>query len=250
MAFKPPLEMNFREPATWQLWKDRFSRFRLATELDKKDGIIQVSSLLYAMGAEADRIFAQFTFANEGQKKDFDIVLKKFDDHFVPARNVIHERATFHRRDQRAGETVEQYVRSLYDLAEHANFTQKEETIRDRLVLGLADKELSEKLQLQADLTLQNAVATARQHERVKHEIAQQRGAEGSVDRVQQNRRWKTSGPGPKQTRTSEVSCGKCGTSHQVGKCPAKGKKCHKCGKQLSCFCVQCHAPWIINGFD
>lgn len=36
----------------------------------------------------------------------------------------------------------------LYELAEHCAFTNKEEEIRDKFVIGLIGKELSEKLQL------------------------------------------------------------------------------------------------------
>ena len=71
----------------------------------------------------------------------------------------------------REGESVDEYVRSLFELSEHAQFAEKEETIRDRLVLGLQDQELSQKLQLESDLTLAKAVKIARQHELVKTQI-------------------------------------------------------------------------------
>ena len=70
-------------------------------------------------------------------------MIEKFNTHFVPQVNVIHERATFHKRSRKEGESVEEYVRSLFELSEHAQFAEKEETIRDRLVLGLQDQELS-----------------------------------------------------------------------------------------------------------
>ena len=37
----------------------------------------------------------------------------KFDEHFVPKRNIIHERARFHHRNQKQGVSVESFVRSL-----------------------------------------------------------------------------------------------------------------------------------------
>ncbi len=57
--------------------KQRFQRFRSATKLDKEDGEIQVSSLIYAMGNEVEHIFKSFTFNEEGDKKKFDVVLRK-----------------------------------------------------------------------------------------------------------------------------------------------------------------------------
>ena len=75
-----------------------FSVLQLLRSLDKEEGKIQVSSLLYAMGPEADKmIFSQFTFDNEEGRTDFDVV-SLFDQHFLPKRNIIHERAQFFRR--------------------------------------------------------------------------------------------------------------------------------------------------------
>ena len=63
--FNPPSEFKFECPAEWPEWKQRFSRFRLATRLNRDEGEIQVSSLIYAMGSEAEKIFASFAFATD-----------------------------------------------------------------------------------------------------------------------------------------------------------------------------------------
>ena len=46
--------------------------------------------------------------------------------------------------NQKKGESVEEYIRHLYELSDHADFADRESTIHDRLVLGLLDQELSE----------------------------------------------------------------------------------------------------------
>ena len=230
MAFKPPQSFTFSEPTSWPAWKDRFSRFRLASKLHKEDQEIQVSSLLYAMGSDADKIFTQFgVSADDG--KDYKKVLETFDEQFIPQRNVIHVRATFHKRNQKEGETIEQYVRVLYELAEHADFDKKEETIRDRLVVGMRDKEMSQKLQLEGALTLQDAVKKARQHEQVKGELAQQgEETDHSVDRLQhkssKSHRHFEKRTHKQGTASGETGkeCGRCGRNHMKDKCPAWGK--------------------------
>ena len=64
--------------------------------------------------------------------------------------NVIFERAKFNRRRQEKGETVDTFIIALHTLAEHCNFgTLTDEMIRDRIVVGLLDAKLSEKLQLE-----------------------------------------------------------------------------------------------------
>ncbi|CAL1594813.1 unnamed protein product [Knipowitschia caucasica] len=188
--FGPPEPFDFTQPAEWLMWRQRFSRFRVASKLDKESGEVQVNSLLYSMGRDAEPIYGSFVFpaATEAMphpEYDFNLVIQKFDEHFVPKRNVIHDRACFHKRSQRAGEAVEAFVRSLYELAQHCEFgAGKDEQIRDRIVIGIMDKEVSQKLQLEADLTLERAIQLARQSEQVKQQSAER--VEITVNEVRQ----------------------------------------------------------------
>ena len=57
---------------------------------------------------------------------------------------------------------------ALYDLARHCNYGEiKDEMIRDRLVVGIRECSLSEKLQLDPSLTLETAKKTIHQREAV-----------------------------------------------------------------------------------
>lgn len=169
--FGPPEPFDFSQPAEWLTRRQRFSRFRVASKLDKESGEVQVNSLLYSMERDAEPIYGSFVFsaATEAMpypEYEFNLVMQKFNQHFVPKRNVIQDRACFHKRSQRDGETVEAFVRSLYELAQHCEFgAGKDEQIRDRIVIGIIDKEVSQKLQLEADLTLERAIQLARQSE-------------------------------------------------------------------------------------
>ena len=157
--FQPPDMMDFTNPAAWPQWKMRYERYAVVAKLSKEDKDIHVSTLIYCMGPQAEQIFNSFTFAAEGDKDDPAKVMEKFDSHFVPKRNVIFERAKFNQRCQEAGENIKTYVRALFDLAEHCEYGhKKEDFIRDRLVIGLLDKDLSEQLQMHVKLTLNSAI--------------------------------------------------------------------------------------------
>ena len=75
-----------------------FGDSALLTKLAEDSDEIQVASLVYAMGAEAEHVFKSFTFADADDSKKYDLVMTKFDAHFTSKKNIIHERAVFHRK--------------------------------------------------------------------------------------------------------------------------------------------------------
>ena len=90
-----------------------------------------------------------------GQKKEYGTVTESVTEYFIPKRNVIFERVQFNQRVQLEGENVDSFVTSLHKLAEYCAFgALHNDLIRDRLVVGLRDHKLSEKLQHDAELTL------------------------------------------------------------------------------------------------
>ena len=110
-----------------------------------------------------------------------------FDQHFVGVHNVIFERAKFNKRCQEVGESAENFITSVHKLAEHCNYgVLHEEMIRDRIVVGIRDAKLSERLQLNPKLDLATAILQVRQHEEVKKQQAVLRSAStpGNLDAV------------------------------------------------------------------
>jgi hypothetical protein len=231
--FNPPPEFSFK-PTEWSEWKQRFERYRIASKLRDEAGEIQVNSLIYAMGNQAESIARSFTYA-AGEENNFDVVMQKFSTYFDVNKNVIHERANFHRRDQQQQETVEQYVRVLYDLAERCDYgAKRDEEIRDRLVVGIRDLSVSQELQLEKNLTLTKAIETARASESVKLQNASQTHTE--VDAVV---RPKHKSPARKDVNMKEP-CGRCGyTTHRGGVCPARKATCNHC-KKKGHYAAQC----------
>ena len=95
-------------------------------------------------------------------------VLTKFDDFFQVRKNVIYERARFNQRNEQSGQSSEEFIMALYNLAESCEYDAlKEKMIRDWLVVGIRDLALSEKLKMDAKLTLETAKKTIHQREAV-----------------------------------------------------------------------------------
>ena len=106
------------------------------------------------MGDAADDILKSFRLT-EDESKTYTTVKVKFDNHFIKKHNVIYDRKLFNQCCQEEGEAFDDFVTALYGLVEHCNYGNLQtEMIRDRIVVGLGDRKLSERLQLEADLTL------------------------------------------------------------------------------------------------
>ena len=210
---QPPESFTFSSPEEWPKWARRFERFRSASGLSTKGEVVQVNTLLYSMGDEADDILRSFKLSSDELKK-YDTVKAKFDQHFVKKRNVIFERAKFNMRKQEEGEPVDAFVTDLYALAEHCSFgALHDEMIRDRLVVGLLSARLSEKLQLDAEFTLEKAITQVRQAEAIKFQQSLIRGEGagkpdipvGSVNKRRSYQRPRYA-PGPSQNKSPTQS--------------------------------------------
>ena len=116
--------------------------------------------------------------------------------------------------------------------------------IRDRLVVGLKDVKLSEKLQMDPNLTLKRATDLARRSEIVKKQqdvIRQnpstQEPTQGNVDAISRGKRQfkkpQTQKPTPQRNKKPQQSCQRCGKEcHNRESCPARDAVCHKCLKK------------------
>ena len=99
-------------------WNHRFEQFCLAPGLSAEDDDRQVSTLLYCMGEDAKDTLTFITISTADQKK-YNMVIWTFDGFFKVRKNVIFERAIFNRRYQGQNKTSEQFITSLYSLAEN-----------------------------------------------------------------------------------------------------------------------------------
>ena len=154
-----------------------------------------------------------FSGGYKEEEEDYGKAKDQFQCHFVKKRNVIHERVKFNTHCQEKHEFVDAFVTALHILAQHCDYKNlHDEIIRDRLVAGLRDAELSERLQLDADLTMETALTKARQSETVHQQQAFLRGKEdeipiATVNRGQTDRRQDRQDSDRRQDRRQDSDC-------------------------------------------
>ena len=232
----PPEKFDFKKPDGWPKWHRRFEQFLSASGLEKESDTRRVSTLLYCLGEDAEDVLASTNIADEDRKK-YDKVVSAFEVHFKIRRNVIVERARFNKRNQMEGESAEEYITVLYGLIETCEFgALKEQLLKDRLVVGIRNGNLSDALQMDAKLTLEEAKKKIRQKEAIKEQTQLLQDADHghkNVDELKPHSR--RGGPScyrgrprgtprdqkPSQTRNKCTRCGQ--PQHQPGaNCPAK----------------------------
>ena len=268
---QPPEPYDFSKPNDWTKWIRRFERFRQASNLSASSEVNQVNTLIYCMGDDADDVLRGLKLSATDQHV-YSKVRDGFESFFIVRKNIVYKRARFNMRKQEANENVDVFVTALHALAEHCNYgTLHDELIRDRIVVGLADARLSERMQMDQDLNLEKAINMARQSEEIKKQQNTLRSDASSVvqmdaatvDRVFEGRKQrekpkfnKYRSDGAKSHFSSQSrhphnsQCYKCGgPPHPRHECPANDAKCHSCGKKGP-FQRVCRAGENVGGIE
>ena len=174
---KPPEAFIFDGPNVsqrWTRWAKQFETYYTAAELGSKGKNVQIAILLNAAGAEAQEVHEQFTFAETEDKEDYKLVLKKFDLYCRPRKNVVYDRHRFWSRNQCEEEPVDKWVKELRVIAKDCDFdTQEDNMIRDKIVFGVHDKRVQERMLRDGNLDLKKAVELCRAAESSKNQMAE-----------------------------------------------------------------------------
>ena len=228
--FAAPKEFSF-VPADWLAWKERYERYARATKLSEEADAQKIDALIYTMGEKADRIFKTLVFGTGESATNYTTVLAKFEAYFLPKRNIIYQRSLLWARAQSKTESVEEYYSDLHALCGRCEYpaTLASEMLRDRLVLGLQDRDVQQKLFMHEGLTLAKALSVAQQYEMVKRQMESALAPSPPAQAFEVQKGVKSKRP---ETTTAEADiCKQCGYKHRTqGRCPAAGKSCGKCG--------------------
>ena len=248
-----PLEIHHENAAEkWKKFSLACNSYSLATELNMKSQAVQFATLLTVIGEEACDVYSRFTdWAEEGDQDKIGPVLQKFATYCQPRKNVPFEHYRFNRRTQDVGESYDQYKMALRKLAEGCKFDSitPDEMLRDRLVFGIRDSKVRERLLRESKLTLAKTDKICRAAEsmqaqmKIVGDVTESETNKvvpetNNVDPEHMDNARKAERP-PRQRLQQGLGrrgkeCVSCGYQHLEKResCPALGKECRKCGKR------------------
>ncbi|KAJ8358132.1 hypothetical protein AAFF_G00031380 [Aldrovandia affinis] len=91
------------------------------------------------------------------------VILDELEKYFKPAKNTIYERYVFGSCKQEEGESIDNFVTRLRERAATCDYGQlKDEMIRDKIVLGVANESIRRRLLREKGLTLITAIEMCR----------------------------------------------------------------------------------------
>ena len=122
----------------WSAYTERLEQFFVANDIAEGK---RRAVLLTVIGTKAYTLLRNILAPEKPATKDYSQLVEAMRSHLDPKPIVIAERFKFHRRNQREGESIAQYVAELRKLSEHCAFRDYlDQALRDRLVCGLSSE--------------------------------------------------------------------------------------------------------------
>ena len=149
----------------------------------KEDEKVQCAILLHVIGEEALEIYNTFKLATGEDPNKISVLKKNFEDYVNPRKNTVFERYRFWACKQQEGETIDQFITELKTRARSCEFgDQHDSMIRDRIVFGVRDSRLNERLLRESsELTLEKAASICRVGEARSSQVKELEDSDKSV---------------------------------------------------------------------
>lgn len=206
---------------SWKTWRQEFELFATATYLNQQPKEVQAATFLMIVGEDARKTYSTFDFATDEEKSDVEVLKVKLEAFYKPALNLAYHEFRFGKRDQKDGESFNDWLTDLRVLAKSCELGQLEERmLRSRIILGIRDKTLQDKL-ISENASFTKTVAMCRSREQGKEQCEEIQARPKSDYAAEMNALSEAKGR----------RCTKCAKVHQTDRvCPAKGRTCRKCG--------------------
>ena len=160
-------------------------RVLLYFEANEAADVTRVPILLSSVGGMTYSLICDLATPENPKTLTLPAIAQLLKEHFEPRRLIISEWFTFHRWNQRPGETIAEYDAALRKLAVTCEFeAYLEEALRDRFVCGLRNKAIQRRLLSEPKLTLAKAMELAQGMEAADHSSRRLKGQEQHIKKV------------------------------------------------------------------
>ncbi|UYV61625.1 K02A2.6-like [Cordylochernes scorpioides] len=223
----------------WGKWKKRFQMFYIATEIDKKSIPRQRAILLYNIGELALDIYSTFKIQETDASPTVPDILELFDGHFKPYKNTTYKRYQFFTTEQGENQNFDDYVTELKNKSMDCEFGELADSlVRDRIIIGIKDKALKERMLQDPDLSLAKAIDLGRATETSRQQVKNITREDVDLHSIKYKKQYKKNfkypvgrKPNVSEEHPNAKVCQNCGSRHPYGKCFAYGKICNSCKK-------------------
>ena len=137
--------------------------YSVSLKVNKEEGDVQVAA---AIGPEARKVFKTCNLSAT-ERKDIKGVIERFDNYCNPRKNISFERYLFNSRQQEPGASFDRYVTALRQIADKCAFDAitPDDLLRDRIIFGIADDKVRERLLHEPELNLAKTLDICRASE-------------------------------------------------------------------------------------
>ncbi len=241
-GLKPPAQLSLQGNIcqNYKDWIRSFEIYSIAGGTSEKSELVQCNTFLHVAGPSAQKVFSTFKF-DVGDVDKIKPLKDKFKNFCEGKKNITVIRYKFNKTDQKA-DTFDAYVTDLESKITDCEFKDLEDSLLvDRIVCGVREEAVREKLLQTEDLTLAKTKSICRLSEITATDLQEC----ASVNYVQKKPYQKRFGAKKYSEKKftkpkGKGQCGQCGGPHgKHDACPAKGKECHFC-HNLNHYQSQC----------
>ena len=226
------------EKETWTSYTERIDEYFLANDVESPEK--QRAILLSVCGASTYQKIRDLLAPEKPKSKSFTEIVKLVQDHHQPPPSFIVQRFNFNMTNQKEGESISDFIANLRRISEHCKYgTNLEDMLRDRIVCGVRDKRIQQRLLAEPDLKFTKArelaiaaEAATRNSQDLQASQKPNTSPEGeSLLYMRDNRKGVRRQPNA-EGASSNQSCYRCGGNHHQSNCRFREVECHSCKKK------------------
>ena len=166
----PKLDIETDRGTDFQAWHQQWIAYRSLSGLSNESATKQAQALQLCFSRETLHIVENLGLTT-AQKKDQAQIIAALKTYVDGQINETIERRNLRQRTQQAGESFDDFLISLRELAKTCNFCNNDclqKALRDQIIEGLLDGEIIQELMREKTLTLEDTITKCRALESAK----------------------------------------------------------------------------------